>query len=81
MCVTVTLKSKNNHINEHYLVTFLTFSLTQRPWKKREPWPAEAADAHYLAGLCHMELRNYSEALGQFNHAIKFNPSYSDVSS
>ncbi|XP_012943224.1 uncharacterized protein LOC101857057 [Aplysia californica] len=50
-----------------------------RPWKKRDPWPAEAADAHYLSGLCHMELRNYSEALMQFNFAIKFNPSYSDA--
>ncbi|XP_059155839.1 uncharacterized protein LOC131940934 [Physella acuta] len=49
------------------------------PWKKGDVWPAETAEAHYLSGLCLMELRNYSEAHLQFNYAIKFNPSYADA--
>ncbi|RUS90257.1 hypothetical protein EGW08_001946 [Elysia chlorotica] len=49
------------------------------PWRKRDPWPPEAADAHHLCGLCHMELRNYSEALTEFNQAIKLRPNFADA--
>ncbi|GFR77474.1 tetratricopeptide repeat protein 6, partial [Elysia marginata] len=49
------------------------------PWRKRDPWPSEAADAHHLCGLCHMELRNYSEALSEFNQAIKLRPNFADA--
>jgi cytochrome c-type biogenesis protein CcmH/NrfG len=53
--------------------------LTQKPWKARDPWPQEAADAHYLIGQCSMELRNYLDALNAFTDAIKLNSSMAEV--
>ncbi|CAG5115741.1 unnamed protein product, partial [Candidula unifasciata] len=50
-----------------------------KPWQAGESWPPETADAHYLTGLCYMELGSYSEALQHFNLAIKFNPSCADA--
>jgi len=51
----------------------------QTPWRPREPWPQEAAEAHYLIGMCHMELKNYLEALSGFTEAIKLDANYAEV--
>ncbi|XP_060594169.1 uncharacterized protein LOC132748578 isoform X2 [Ruditapes philippinarum] len=50
-----------------------------KPWKARDPWPQEAADAHYLIGQCSMELRNYLDALNAFTDAIKLNSSMAEA--
>ncbi|XP_046576439.1 LOW QUALITY PROTEIN: uncharacterized protein LOC124284394 [Haliotis rubra] len=50
-----------------------------KPWRPRDPWPPETADAHFLCGVCHNELRNYFEAYEAFNSAIKFDPNYAEA--
>lgn len=52
----------------------------QKPWKARDPWPIEAADAHYLIGQCNMELRVYTQALDAFTEAIKLNSNMAEAS-
>ncbi|XP_076446152.1 uncharacterized protein LOC143283739 isoform X2 [Babylonia areolata] len=50
-----------------------------RPWKQRDPWPAEAAEAHFLSGMCHMEMRSYLPALNSFNNAISQDVNYAEA--
>lgn len=58
------------------------YSVTlQKPWKARDPWPVEAADAHYLIGQCNMELHQYPQALDAFTDAIRLNGNMAEVSS
>ncbi|XP_033743076.1 uncharacterized protein LOC117329299 isoform X6 [Pecten maximus] len=52
---------------------------TKKPWKPREPWPAEAGDAHFLIGMCHMELKRYLDSLEAFSNAIKLDSSYAEA--
>ncbi|XP_013415730.1 uncharacterized protein LOC106177489 [Lingula anatina] len=42
-----------------------------KPWSDKDSWPHEAAEVHYLIGMCNMELRGYLEAHEAFNNAIK----------
>ena len=51
----------------------------QRPWRQRDPWPAEAAEAHFLSGMCHMEMRSYLPSLNAFNNAINQDSNYAEV--
>nr|KAG5709228.1 hypothetical protein BaRGS_017980 [Batillaria attramentaria] len=51
-----------------------------RPWRQREAWPPEAAEAHFLSGMCHMELRGYLPAFNAFNNAINLDGNYAEVS-
>lgn len=51
----------------------------QRPWKPQDPWPAEAAEACFLSGMCHMEMRSYLPALNSFNSAISQDNNYAEV--
>ncbi|XP_021340514.1 tetratricopeptide repeat protein 6-like, partial [Mizuhopecten yessoensis] len=50
-----------------------------KPWKPREPWPAEAGEAHFLIGMCHMELKRYLDSLEAFSNAIKLDSSYAEA--
>ncbi|KAK7097844.1 uncharacterized protein [Littorina saxatilis] len=50
-----------------------------RPWKPRDPWPAEAAEACFLSGMCHMEMRSYLPALNSFNSAISQDNNYAEA--
>lgn len=50
-----------------------------RPWKPRDSWPQEAAEAHFLSGNCNMELRNYNYAINDFNSAIARDPNYAEA--
>ncbi|ESP04789.1 hypothetical protein LOTGIDRAFT_109285, partial [Lottia gigantea] len=47
-----------------------------KPWRIREPWPMEASEAHYLSGVCHEELKSYSDAVESFNAAIKIDSKF-----
>lgn len=53
--------------------------LFQKPWKAGDPWPKEAAEAHFLIGMCNIELKTYIRALEAFSEAIKLNSNYPDV--
>ena len=66
-------------VSNDYIYFSIKIFRFQKPWKARDPWPVEAADSHYLAGMCHMELRNYLRALEAFTNAIKLNPNMAEV--
>lgn len=42
--------------------------------------PIEAAAVYFMIGNCFTELHNPTAALDAFNHAIKVNPDYAEVS-
>ncbi|KAL3878456.1 hypothetical protein ACJMK2_030805 [Sinanodonta woodiana] len=50
-----------------------------KPYKPRDSWPIEAADSHYLIGICHQELGSHVDALEAFSNAIKLNPNYAEA--
>lgn len=50
-----------------------------KPWKAGDPWPKEAAEAHFLIGMCNIELKTYIRALEAFSEAIKLNSNYPDA--
>ncbi|KAK6173455.1 hypothetical protein SNE40_016901 [Patella caerulea] len=50
-----------------------------KPWRIREPWPAETSEAHYLCGVCHMELRSVHSAVESFNSAIKLDSHFAEA--
>ncbi|XP_078324094.1 uncharacterized protein LOC111124594 isoform X6 [Crassostrea virginica] len=49
-----------------------------KPWR-REPWPMEASECHFLIGMCHIELKGYHEAKDAFTSAVKINPNYAQA--
>ncbi|XP_061164225.1 uncharacterized protein LOC133173256 [Saccostrea echinata] len=49
-----------------------------KPWR-REPWPVEASECHFLIGMCHIELKSYHEAKDAFTSAVKINPNYAQA--
>lgn len=55
------------------------FFILQKPWKPREPWPIEAAESHFLVGMCNIELRNYVAAMDSFTTAIKLDSNYAEA--
>ncbi|XP_071127902.1 uncharacterized protein [Mytilus edulis] len=50
-----------------------------KPWKTGDPWPKEAAEAHFLIGMCNIELKTYIRALEAFSEAIRLNANYPDA--
>lgn len=54
------------------------YIMLQKPWR-REPWPMEASECHFLIGMCHIELKGYHEAKDAFTSAVKINPNYAQV--
>ncbi|XP_077983613.1 uncharacterized protein LOC144438458 [Glandiceps talaboti] len=50
-----------------------------KPWQEREPWPKEAAEVHFLIGMCQTDLGNYLKAFEAFNSAIKIAPDYAEA--
>ncbi|XP_056011741.1 uncharacterized protein LOC125682590 isoform X3 [Ostrea edulis] len=49
-----------------------------KPWR-REPWPVEASECHFLIGMCHIELKSYHDAKDAFTSAVKINPNYAQA--
>ncbi|XP_023933515.1 uncharacterized protein LOC106162457 [Lingula anatina] len=50
-----------------------------KPWSDKDSWPHEAAEVHYLIGMCNMELRGYLEAHEAFNNAIKVDGTNAEI--
>ncbi|XP_041358343.1 uncharacterized protein LOC121375146 isoform X3 [Gigantopelta aegis] len=61
------------------VVTFQHALQLFKPWRSKDPWPPETAEAHFLSGICNTELRRYFEALENFNEAIKYDPVHAEA--